>query len=182
LIHAKALQAVKKKMPTEKRIAQTKATDYVEGKVCFFPRRVCWSTAKRYGLSWREKNVPPIETRGNGRMPRHGILKRKGQRAGYPGSPSFAPTEERSLYMAKLKTKDVPEGVASYKEAIEEVQRILQAIEGDELDIEELVALVQRASELLAYCKRKLEQANAKVELVLANLSSLDGSASPQKA
>ncbi len=84
--------------------------------------------------------------------------------------------------MAKLKTKDVPEGVASYKEAIEEVQRILQAIEGDELDIEELVALVQRASELLVYCKRKLEQANAKVELVLANLSSLDGSASPQKA
>jgi exodeoxyribonuclease VII small subunit len=84
--------------------------------------------------------------------------------------------------MAKLKTKDVPEGVASYKEAIEEVQRILQAIEGDELDIEELVALVQRASELLAYCKRKLEQANAKVELVLADLSSLDGSASPQKA
>ena len=84
--------------------------------------------------------------------------------------------------MAKLKTKDVPEGVASYKEAIEEVQRILQAIEGDELDIEELVALVQRASELLVYCKRKLEQANAKVELVLADLSSLDGSASPQKA
>jgi exodeoxyribonuclease VII small subunit len=84
--------------------------------------------------------------------------------------------------MAKPKTKDTPEGVASYKEAIEEVQRILQAIEGDELDIEELVALVQRASELLAYCKRKLEQANAKVELVLADLSSLDGSASPQKA
>lgn len=84
--------------------------------------------------------------------------------------------------MAKPKNKEVPEGVASYKEAIEEVQRILQAIEGDDLDIEELVSFVQRASELLSYCKRKLDQANAKVELVLADLSSLDGGASPHKA
>lgn len=83
--------------------------------------------------------------------------------------------------MPRQKSKGMPEGVSSYKEAIEEVQRILQTIEGDDLDIEELIAYVQRASILLGFCKNKLEQANAKVELILADLSSLDGTAPPSK-
>lgn len=83
--------------------------------------------------------------------------------------------------MPRQKSKDMPEGVSSYKEAIEEVQRILQTIESDELDIEELVHYVQRASTLLSFCKKKLEQANSKVELILADLSSLDGSPPPSK-
>jgi exodeoxyribonuclease VII small subunit len=83
--------------------------------------------------------------------------------------------------MPRQKSKDIPKGVSSYKEAIEEVQKILQTIEGDDLDIEELIDYVQRASTILGFCKKKLEQANAKVELILADLSSLDSRGSPLK-
>jgi len=54
LVHVKALQAVKKKTPMEKSIAQIKTTGYMKGKGLLH--------TPRYGPSWRDKNVPPIET------------------------------------------------------------------------------------------------------------------------
>ncbi|MEW5845267.1 MAG: exodeoxyribonuclease VII small subunit [Bacteroidota bacterium] len=43
-----------------------------------------------------------------------------------------------------------------YSEAIEEVERIISQIESNELDIDELIEKIRRASELLKFCKQKL--------------------------
>jgi hypothetical protein len=77
LVHAKALQEVKEMMLIERSIAQRKATGYMEGEDLLFTPGGCgggtalhtWiagafqprpDKAKRYGLSWLDKNASPI--------------------------------------------------------------------------------------------------------------------------
>jgi len=79
------------------------------------------------------------------------------------------------------KRKDYPEGIHSYKEALNEIQIILSTIEQSEIDIDELVSLVQRASTLISFCKKRLDQANAKVELILGDLSTVNEDGSSTK-
>ena len=45
----------------------------------------------------------------------------------------------------------------SYKEAQDELLDIVEKIEGNEIDIDELAALVERASHLIKFCKNKLK-------------------------
>jgi exodeoxyribonuclease VII small subunit len=58
----------------------------------------------------------------------------------------------------------------SYKEALSEIERIVDKIENEELDVDELSVLVKRASELLQWCKKKLrateEELNASLDLL----------------
>ncbi len=55
----------------------------------------------------------------------------------------------------------------SYKEAITEIEDILEKIENEELDVDELTEKVKRVSILLKICKDKLQKTNEQVEQIL---------------
>lgn len=55
----------------------------------------------------------------------------------------------------------------TYKEAISEVEEILEAIENDELDVDDLSEKVKRVTFLLNFCKEKLFKTQEDVEKVL---------------
>ena len=59
----------------------------------------------------------------------------------------------------------------SYKEAITEIEEILELIENEELDVDELSERVKRVSELINICKEKLHRTEEEVEKVLNNMS-----------
>jgi exodeoxyribonuclease VII small subunit len=58
----------------------------------------------------------------------------------------------------------------SYKNAIAEIQEILDKIESEEIDIETLSEKVKRATELIAYCKDKLIKIDSDVENILKDI------------
>ena len=55
----------------------------------------------------------------------------------------------------------------SYGEAIAEVEAILARFSGSELDVDTLAAQVKRATELIAWCRRRLEKAEKDVTKAL---------------
>jgi len=55
----------------------------------------------------------------------------------------------------------------NYRDAIIEIQEIIQQIEGEELDVDELSDKVKRVSELLKICKEKLHNTEQEVEKIL---------------
>ena len=46
-----------------------------------------------------------------------------------------------------------------YAQAIEEVERILERFNGEQMDVDELGAQVKRAADLIRLCKEKLRKA-----------------------
>ncbi len=58
----------------------------------------------------------------------------------------------------------------SYKEAISEIEEILNSIENDEPDIDELAEKVKRVTFLLKLCKDKLYKTQNEVEKVLKDM------------
>lgn len=58
----------------------------------------------------------------------------------------------------------------TYQEALEEIEEILEKIEGNELDIDELAEKVKRVSFLLKFCKDKLQKTNEEVEKILNDM------------
>ena len=64
--------------------------------------------------------------------------------------------------MAKKKT--------SYKEAVQEIELIMQKLENEELDIDELSINVKRASELITHCKEKLHSTEKEIEHILGEM------------
>lgn len=57
-----------------------------------------------------------------------------------------------------------------YKEAISEIEEILEQIENSELDVDELAEKVQRVSVLLKFCKEKLHKTSEQVEQILKEM------------
>ena len=55
----------------------------------------------------------------------------------------------------------------TYAEAIKEIETILLKIENEELDVDSISENVQRASELIKFCKEKLYLSEKEVEKVL---------------
>ena len=55
----------------------------------------------------------------------------------------------------------------TYKEAISEIEEILEKIENEELDVDELADKVKRVALLLKLCKEKLHNTNDQVEKIL---------------
>ena len=47
----------------------------------------------------------------------------------------------------------------TYAQAIEEVERILERFNGEQMDVDELGAQVKRAADLIRLCKEKLRKA-----------------------
>ena len=55
------------------------------------------------------------------------------------------------------------EDTPSYEESLTELESILEAIEGDELPIDELAPKVERAAQLLAVCRSILADTETRV-------------------
>ena len=62
----------------------------------------------------------------------------------------------------------------TYKEATQELEAILKAIETDAVDVDELTQKVQRSSELIKICKQKLRSAEAAIYQVFEDIECND--------
>ena len=58
----------------------------------------------------------------------------------------------------------------TFKEAIEELERITDALESGELELEKSLALFERGVELIKFCQSKLDSAQARVKALIDNL------------
>lgn len=54
----------------------------------------------------------------------------------------------------------------TYREATQELEEILRAIENDAVDVDELTQKVQRSSQLIKLCKEKLKKAEKAIDQV----------------
>lgn len=64
----------------------------------------------------------------------------------------------------------------TYKEATQELEAILKAIETDAVDVDELTQKVQRSSELIKICKQKLRTAEEAINQVFEDIECSDDS------
>lgn len=62
----------------------------------------------------------------------------------------------------------------TYRQAIEELETILRALETDAVDVDDLTARVQRSAELIRVCKQKLRSAESAIDQVFENLDDND--------
>lgn len=62
------------------------------------------------------------------------------------------------------------ESKMTYKEAMEEIESVVEKLEDNRLEIDELSAQVKRVSELLAFCKARLHETEEEVEKVLKEM------------
>ncbi|OFX83775.1 MAG: exodeoxyribonuclease VII small subunit [Bacteroidetes bacterium GWF2_33_16] len=60
----------------------------------------------------------------------------------------------------------------TYKEAVSEIEDILQKIENEELDVDDLSTKVKQVSTLIAFCKKKLHETEVEVEKILKDIDS----------
>jgi len=58
----------------------------------------------------------------------------------------------------------------SYKSTLEEIEGIVQKIESEEIDVDELSALVKKAADLIKQCKSKLRDTGSELEDIIENL------------
>ncbi|MBL7111677.1 MAG: exodeoxyribonuclease VII small subunit [Bacteroidales bacterium] len=58
----------------------------------------------------------------------------------------------------------------SYKDAIEEIESILQQVESGELDVDQLTDKVKRVSALLEICNKKLKTTEKEVEKIIKEM------------
>ena len=58
----------------------------------------------------------------------------------------------------------------SYKEAIQEIEEILQQIENDEPDVDQLSEKVKRLSTLVTWCREKLHNTEEEIEKILKDI------------
>jgi exodeoxyribonuclease VII small subunit len=57
-----------------------------------------------------------------------------------------------------------------YKEALNELEQILDQIEGGEVDLDDLGAKVERAAALIQLCRGKIERAEVQVRRIIESL------------
>lgn len=72
--------------------------------------------------------------------------------------------------MTTSRKKTAPSGEVRYADALAELERILDDLEGDSIDVDELAAHVKRASELIQLCRQRLTKSKAEIEQVVADL------------
>lgn len=58
----------------------------------------------------------------------------------------------------------------NYKNALEEIESIVQKIESEEVEMDELTNMVKRAAELIKQCKSKLKNTGQELEDIIENL------------
>lgn len=55
----------------------------------------------------------------------------------------------------------------TYSEAMRELQKIMQHLEDEKIDVDILIGEVKRAGELIKFCKDKLMKTNAEIQQIL---------------
>lgn len=63
-----------------------------------------------------------------------------------------------------------PETPLSFREAMDELEGILERIEGEEIDIDRLAEELRRAAQLLDLCRGKIRKAEVEVTQIVQNL------------
>jgi len=58
----------------------------------------------------------------------------------------------------------------NYKKALEEIEDIVRKIESEEIDVDELSAIVKKAADLIKQCKSKLRDTNKELEDIMTNI------------
>ena len=58
----------------------------------------------------------------------------------------------------------------TYKEAISEIEEILEKLESEELDVDELASRVKRVSQLLKFCKEKLSNTEKEIQGIIEEM------------
>jgi len=58
----------------------------------------------------------------------------------------------------------------TYKEAVKEVEDILEKLENEELDVDELTDKVKRVSQLIKYCKDKLNGTEKEIRGIIEDM------------
>ena len=61
-----------------------------------------------------------------------------------------------------------------YAEAMEELESILDELEGDDLDVDVLADRVRRASELIKACRTRIARAQADVDQIVTDLEEFE--------
>ena len=67
----------------------------------------------------------------------------------------------------------------TYREAIEELETILRALETDAVDVDDLTTRVERSAELIRLCRHKLRHAEASLDRVFDTLDDDEGDEQP---
>ena len=60
----------------------------------------------------------------------------------------------------------------TYKDAVAEIEDILDKLENEELDVDDLAAKVKRVSQLLRFCKDKLNGTEKEIQNIIQDLGS----------
>lgn len=63
----------------------------------------------------------------------------------------------------------------TYQDALDELRSIHARLRGDDVDVDRLLQDVQRASDLLAFCKERLESVGERLEEVLEGFDETGG-------
>ncbi len=58
----------------------------------------------------------------------------------------------------------------NYKEALAEIEKIVQKIENEDVDVDELSSLVKKAAELIKQCKTKLRDTGDELDEIIEKL------------
>ena len=62
----------------------------------------------------------------------------------------------------------------TYRQATDELETILRALETDQIDVDDLTARVERSAELIRLCRHKLRHAEASLDKVFDTLDDED--------
>ncbi len=68
------------------------------------------------------------------------------------------------------KNNNMAKKEASYTESIKELEKILEHIENDNLDVDVLTQEIKKASELIKKCKDKLYKTDEEIKKILDNI------------
>lgn len=69
-----------------------------------------------------------------------------------------------------METQEEP----SFGDAMDELEEILETIEGESVDLDDLSGHVARAAELIKLCRGKIERTEEQVESIMSDLRSDD--------
>jgi exodeoxyribonuclease VII small subunit len=67
----------------------------------------------------------------------------------------------------------------SFRQAMDELEGILERVEGEEIDIDQLAAELARAAKLLELCRGKIRKAEVEVTQIVQNLETPAGEKEP---
>ena len=57
----------------------------------------------------------------------------------------------------------------TYSQALARLETIVRQVDGNELEVDELVKKIKEANEIIAYCSEKLKKADTEIEKLLAD-------------